>query len=304
MNENFSIVTRPVEGQLVQPRDVSGASGDEDFVNLWLSRYRSVGTRRAYKFESDRWMRQLAERGLGLRTVNYKQATEIFDALTEGLAPATALRCVSAIKSLYSRAMKLGYLQVNVVAAIDSPRVPNKLAERILSKEEVYTLFAAAKPDERFALKLMYLTGARVSEVAAMKWRDLIRREGGRLQATILGKGQKTRFVLLPASLSKDMEARRGEADDFVVPVGRSKSSNILSRSRMLELMLQSVADRAGFESNPSPHWLRHSHASHALDAGARVHTIKETLGHGSVAVLDRYLHARPGESSGDFLGE
>lgn len=304
MNENFSIVTRPVEGQLVQPRDVSGASGDQDFIDLWVSRYRSPGTRRAYVFESSRWMEHLRRRGLTLRTVNYKDAIEIFGEITEGVAPATAQRCISAIKSLYSRAMKLGYISINVIAAVDSPKIPNMLAARILSKEEVYTLFAAATKDERFVLKLMYISGARVSEIANMKWRDMTKRDGGRLQITILGKGQKTRFVLLPASLSKSLEERREDPDDFVVSIGRSKTLNVLSRSRMIELMIASVAERAGFESNPSPHWLRHSHASHALDAGAKIHVLKDTLGHSSVAVLDKYLHVRPGESSSDFLGE
>jgi len=52
-----------------------------------------------------------------------------------------------------------------------------------------------------------------------------------------------------------------------------------------------------------SPHWLRHAHASHALDRGATVAVVRETLGHSSIAVTSRYLHAKPGESSGLYLG-
>lgn len=51
-----------------------------------------------------------------------------------------------------------------------------------------------------------------------------------------------------------------------------------------------------------SPHWLRHAHASHALDRGAPIHLVQATLGHSSVATTSRYFHARPGESSARFL--
>jgi hypothetical protein len=50
-----------------------------------------------------------------------------------------------------------------------------------------------------------------------------------------------------------------------------------------------------------SPHWLRHAHASHALDHGAPIHLVQATLGHSSVATTSSYLHARPGDSSARF---
>ena len=53
-----------------------------------------------------------------------------------------------------------------------------------------------------------------------------------------------------------------------------------------------------------SPHWLRHAHASHALDHGAPIHLVQATLGHSSVATTSAYLHARPGDSSARYLSE
>ncbi|PSB24244.1 tyrosine-type recombinase/integrase [Chlorogloea sp. CCALA 695] len=53
---------------------------------------------------------------------------------------------------------------------------------------------------------------------------------------------------------------------------------------------------------NVSPHWLRHAHASHAMDRGAPVHLVKETLGHAKIATTERYLHARPTDSSSLYL--
>lgn len=62
------------------------------------------------------------------------------------------------------------------------------------------------------------------------------------------------------------------------------------------------AARRAGIEAPVSLHWLRHAHASHALDRGAPIHLVQSTLGHASVATTGRYLHARPGDSSAFYL--
>jgi integrase/recombinase XerD len=59
------------------------------------------------------------------------------------------------------------------------------------------------------------------------------------------------------------------------------------------------AAQRAGIGKAVSPHFLRHAHASHALERGVKVTVIRDTLGHSSIAITGRYVHARPDESSG-----
>jgi integrase/recombinase XerD len=66
--------------------------------------------------------------------------------------------------------------------------------------------------------------------------------------------------------------------------------------------IVKAAAQRAGIEVPVSPHWLRHAHASHALDRGAPIHLVQATLGHASITTTGRYLHARPKESSSKFL--
>ena len=51
-----------------------------------------------------------------------------------------------------------------------------------------------------------------------------------------------------------------------------------------------------------SPHWFRHSHATHALDNGADLNLVSQTLGHSDLAITGMYIHVRPGSSSGDYL--
>src|SRR5690242_8359944 len=104
----------------------------------------------------------------------------------------------------------------------------------------------------------------------------------------------------LPAPLWSELIALRSKAatQDPVFP---SRSGKFLDRGRV-RMILRQAAGRVGIEGAVSPHWLRHSHASHALDHGAPIHLVQATLGHSSVATTSGYLHARPGDSSARFL--
>jgi len=66
--------------------------------------------------------------------------------------------------------------------------------------------------------------------------------------------------------------------------------------------LVKEVAIRAGISEKTSTHWLRHCHASHALNRGAPIHLLSQTLGHASVATTSKYLHAKPNDSSGLYL--
>jgi len=66
--------------------------------------------------------------------------------------------------------------------------------------------------------------------------------------------------------------------------------------------IVRRAAEEAGLTAKVSPHWLRHAHASHALDRGAPIHLVRDSLGHSSIATTNRYLHARPTEHSERFL--
>jgi site-specific recombinase XerD len=67
--------------------------------------------------------------------------------------------------------------------------------------------------------------------------------------------------------------------------------------------IVRAAAERAGIAAGVSPHWLRHAHASHALDRGAPVYLVSSTLGHADLRTTSAYTHARPGDSSARYLG-
>jgi len=138
----------------------------------------------------------------------------------------------------------------------------------------------------------------RVSELAALRWRDLQPRDDAG-QVTIFGKGGKTRVVLLAASVWQELEGLgRGPGE---APVFRSRRGGHLDPSAV-ERIVQKAATRTGIVGKVSPHWLRHAHATHALERQCPIHLVQATLGHASVATTGRYLHARPTDSSARYL--
>jgi integrase/recombinase XerD len=66
--------------------------------------------------------------------------------------------------------------------------------------------------------------------------------------------------------------------------------------------IVYAAAAQAGLGRKASPDWMRHAHASHALDRRAPIHLVQSTLGHAPVSTTGRYLHARPTESSSFYL--
>jgi integrase/recombinase XerD len=219
----------------------------------------------------------------------------------EGLAPASRYRTLSAVKSLLSFGHRIGYLAFDVGKVLRLPGVRNRLAERILAESDVHRMLSLeTNGRNRTLLMLLYASAVRVSELCGLCWRD-VQAHGDSGQITVWGKGEKTRAIQLPVSVWKLLEKLRGNtsSDD---PVFRSrKRGGALQPLAVLRIVRHS-ARRAGIDLAVSPHWLRHAHASHALDRGAPIHLVQATLGHASVSTTGRYLHARPTESSSFYL--
>jgi integrase len=126
-----------------------------------------------------------------------------------------ALPKSGAVKSLLSFGERTGYLPFNVGAAVRVPPVKNVLAERILEENDVIRLIAL-EPDPRnhALLRLGYIAGLRISEICGLRWRDATRRAAGGGQIAVFGKGGKTRVIVLPASIWRELVELRGEAPD------------------------------------------------------------------------------------------
>jgi len=276
----------------------AGDENDTAFVELWLGTKVSTHTRRAYRSEIERFRSALTK---PLTLVTLGDLHAYAKTLEHGsLKPASQNRALTAIKSLLSFGQETGYLPFNVGAAVKLRPNADGLAQRILEESEVARLIDRTPAGrDQVILRLLYTSGVRVAELALLKWCDTMpRAEGG--QITVFGKGGKTRAILLKPKTWAQLLTLRGEAA-ATNPVFRSRKGGHLDVSQIRRIVY-AAARHAGLLQKVSPHWLRHAHASHALDRNAPIHLVQATLGHASVSTTGRYLHARPSESSSFYL--
>jgi integrase/recombinase XerD len=186
-------------------------TSDEALIGLWLHR-RRPNTQRAYAADATR-LTVFAQKPLPMLTLADVQA--FADSLGH-LAPASQARTLSAVKSLLSFGHRLGYLPVNVGAALRLPKGKDTLAERIVAEEDIQRMLALEpSARNRALLRLLYGGGLRVSEACALRWRDLQPRgEAG--QVNVYGKGGTTRVVLLSVATWREVAALRG--DSWLLP--------------------------------------------------------------------------------------
>ena len=266
------------------------ASSDAQLLALWLHG-KSQHSQRAYLADVEKFLAHVAK---PLQAVVLGDLQNFADSLAG--SDNSRKRIISSVKSLFTFGQKLGYLRFNVAAALKAPKPKNTLAERILSESEVLTMIALTdKPRDKVLLRLMYASAGRVSEICGLTWRD-VQTSGDSGQVTLFGKGGDTRAVKLSKETWKALQAiRQGAGPD--APVFVSQKGGCMDPSAVWRIVRQ-AAQRAGIDGNVSPHWFRHSHASHALERGASVALVRDTLGHSSLAVTSRYTHAKPDQSS------
>jgi integrase/recombinase XerD len=271
------------------------ATSDSGMVTLWLGNYRSAHTRRRYDADARSFFAFVAK-PLGLVTV--RDIQDFGHSLTGG-SDATAAARLTGIKSLIKFAHRVGYVPFDAAAPVQLPAVQDRLAERIVTEFDMQRLLGLERhPRNATILRLFYLTGLRISELASLCWRDLTPRdEGGQL--SVMGKGSKTRPVLLPVPIWDRINSLRGPAGPDG-PVFRSRNGGAL-RPRQIHDIVKRAAIRAKLPG-VSAHWFRHSHASHSLDHGCPPHIVQATLGHSSLSTTSRYIHVRPGDSSSRYL--
>jgi integrase/recombinase XerD len=288
-------------------------ANDDLVIHMWLAG-RPANTKDAYS--ADIATLRLFTNNIPLKQINLLHLQQFVESMVVQ-APATIARRVSAVKSLLTFSQKAGYTNFNVGAALRSPKVEERLAERIMSEAQFQRMLALeTHPRHHAMIRLTYNAALRVSETCALTWNDLQEREqGGQLH--IYGKGSHERYVLISRETYQEVLALKDDALADA-PIFRSRKrihGGFLMRGQVNKVV-EAAAIRAGVatyqeldsdgeevtRSLVSPHWLRHAHASHAIDKNAPLTLVRDTLGHKSIATTNKYAHARPDASSGTYL--
>jgi integrase/recombinase XerD len=281
---------------------------DDQIIDRWLESRRSPLTREGYAADFLRFRefighdKPLSAVELGDVQRYAKHLTRQKTTKKKKLRASRQARLLNVIKSFYAFAVRGEYLPKNPTLDVSIPKSENALAERLLTRADVNRLIAAEdNPRNQLLLKVIFYSGARVSEAIGLQWRHVrANTHGGQL--TLFGKGAETRVVVIPAeiygALLTERERIGGKANDYVFP---SLKSPQLSRHQVGRIVKQ-AAKKAGLTHAISTHWLRHANASIALDNGANLMVIQKTLGHRSIATTQKYLHVKPDDSSGLYL--
>lgn len=270
----------------------TGDQGDNDLIHLFISTKRSDRTKEQYT-HSTRML--LGFIGKPLQSVTLRDAVEYHNWLKDHYTSLHSIKLhVNVAKALFSFGVQINYLRTNVFAVIKTDTTPEVTHKRILSEEQVLRLIEAPTQNrDKVLLRLLYAAGLRVSEVSNLTWGDLL--DNGVLHIQN-GKGQKERMITLSDGMVERLNTLRGDASqDKVIFV--SKKGGRLDESQVHRIV-KAAAEVVGISSEASAHWLRHSHASHALDRGANLVTVRDTLGHASIATTNKYLHSKRNDSS------
>lgn len=223
-----------------------------------------------------------------------------------GESAASVRRKISALRSFYRYMMKNGSVDENPFSSLKGPR-KKAVLPKVMSPEEVRKFLAQPEKDfndgiidefravrDTAIFEFLYSTGCRISEAIGLTWKTVDLEHG---TAKVLGKGSKERIVILgrPAvaaierlrECSRRLKGMQSGGNERVFPGDRTPSLNALT----VEMAMKHYLAGAGLPLDLSPHKLRHSFATHMLDAGADLRSVQEMLGHALLSTTQIYTH-------------
>ena len=235
-----------------------------------------------------------------------------------GLQPTTTGRKLAGLRSFYRFLEREEYVDQNPFAGLRGPKKSRQLPN-VLSVDEVAKLLKAplkmlkqrqqkgkegheVGPREEYAalrdaaiLEVLYSTGARVSEIAGLTERNIDVLSG---IIVVRGKGKKERMCPLGAPAAEALERMISKGAEVWPGSGKGKQQPVFRNlrgepitTRSIERMMKKCLAGAGLKADISPHTLRHSFATHMLDAGADLRSVQELLGHSSLSTTQMYTH-------------
>ena len=171
---------------------------------------------------------------------------------------------------------------------IKIPKKAKKLPV-ILTRDEVKALIGAAKLGRnRLIVEFLYSSGVRVSELTKLKIEDINLKE--KIAKVVGGKGNKDRIIILSDKWVKKIKKyldKRKIKNPWLFSKKNGKPLSVDTIQRIIK----EAAQKAGIQKEVTPHKLRHSFATHLLEAGENIRKIQELLGHSSLNTTQIYTH-------------
>lgn len=238
-----------------------------------------------------------------------------------GVGKSSAGRKLSALRGLFKHLLRTGQARENPVAGVANPKADKRHPDA-LNVDQALALMEAGRLEDPEGLRdmalaeLLYGSGLRVSEATGLNVDD-VDLAGGWVR--VLGKGSKERTVPLTEAGKKRIREYLGCRDAFE-PLPDEEALFVGNRGgrlnrRVAARILEQMAKQAGLPEGVHPHVLRHTFATHLLEAGADLRSVQELLGHSRLTTTQRYTHlsiqklvetydkAHPGSKAGKGKG-
>ncbi|MFH1139554.1 MAG: tyrosine recombinase XerC [Pseudomonadota bacterium] len=209
-------------------------------------------------------------------------------------------RILSGLRSFFKYMAREGRLTANPALEVETPRFPLK-QPLFFTVDEAFALVEAPGrddpqgPRDRAALELAYSSGLRIGELVGLNLADLDLTEG---LVRVRGKGKKERITPVGSKALAALKdylavrpspaANRGAGDQDALFLG-ARGGRL--NPRVLRRQMDRLTTRLDLEPGSSPHTLRHTFATHLLEAGADIRSIQEMLGHESLSTTQKYTH-------------
>ena len=275
---------------------------------LFAVKNASSHTRRSYHTDLSQFLAFLHEnepnvwnQGGGLNKISPLIIRGFLAYLLQKNSKTTIGRKIAALNSFFRFLIKEGLIAANPVQAISAPK-PEKVIPSFLSVDEIFSLIE--QPDhekdlsrrDRAILELMYSCGLRVSEVTGLNLGDI---DPAQENLKVKGKGDKERMLPIGTKALEAIQVYLGIRNNLEAKKkDRGKSPALFLNHRGARLTTRSIGrminNYARFLTlfrTVHPHAIRHTFATHLLDAGADLRSIQELLGHSSLSTTQKYTH-------------
>lgn len=272
---------------------------------LRIEKNRSENTLRSYQTDLELLMEFLTNKGVS----DWNKSTTdlikewVIDLKRKHISNTTIARRISSVKVFFGFLVKRNLIETNPTLKLISPKL-NKVLPNVLGQkqaEQLLTQAANIEVEEEVEevrirdyaiLEVLYSTGIRVSELVGLNLEDI---NFNNLTLKVLGKGRKERIVPfgIPArdAIDKYLDESRNKFNSKNINAlflgQRGNRLNVRQVRRILNKAMAQIEN--GKEI--SPHDLRHSAATHMLEAGADLRIVQELLGHSSLATTQKYTH-------------
>lgn len=239
--------------------------------------------------------------GIGVERIELSHLRSFLEEINElELSAGTQARILSGIKSFFGYLMLEEVIKNDPTQLLEAPKLKRALPV-VLSIEEIDMLFAVidhSTPEgqrNRAMLETMYSCGLRVSELITLLISNLYLDVGF---IRVIGKGNKERLVPIGSKAAEQITLYRTHTRSQL-PKIKTGNEDILFLNRrgsglsrvMVFMILKDLAEKAGLKKSIHPHTLRHSFATHLVEAGADLRAVQEMMGHKSITTTEIYTH-------------